>query len=72
MMLTAVLGGEKGPHRDLVLLNAAAALVVAGIAPDLAAGVDVAAASLDTGAAERALENLVRVSRAMHAAEGEA
>jgi anthranilate phosphoribosyltransferase len=72
MMLTAVLAGEKGAHRDLVMLNAAAALVVAGIAPDLAAGVDVAAASLDTGAAERALENLVRVSRAMHAAEGEA
>jgi len=72
MMLTAVLGGEKGPHRDLVMLNAAAALVVAGIAPDLAAGAEVAAASLDTGAAERALENLVRVSRAMHAAEGEA
>jgi anthranilate phosphoribosyltransferase len=71
-MLRAVLAGEKGPHRDLAVLNAAAALVVAGLAPDLGAGVEVASASLDTGAAERALETLVRVSRAAHAAEGKA
>jgi len=71
-MLRAVLAGEKGPHRDLVVLNAAAAVVVAGVASDLAAGVEAASASLDSGAAERALETLVRVSGAARAAEGEA
>jgi anthranilate phosphoribosyltransferase len=71
-MLRTVLAGEKGPHRDLVVLNAAAAVVVAGIAPDLAAGIEVAGASLDSGAASRALETLVRVSKAARAAEGKA
>jgi anthranilate phosphoribosyltransferase len=71
-LLRAVLAGEKGPHRDLVVLNAAAAVVVAGIAPDLAAGVETARTSLDSGAAERALDTLVRVSSAARAAEGEA
>ncbi|HTD49811.1 MAG TPA: anthranilate phosphoribosyltransferase, partial [Acidimicrobiia bacterium] len=71
-MLRAVLAGEKGPHRDLAVLNAAAALMVAGLAPDLGAGIEVALVSLDTGAAERALETLVRVSQAAHAAEGKA
>lgn len=71
-LLRAVLAGEKGPHRDLVVLNAAAAVVVAGIAPDLAAGVEAACTSLDSGAAERALDTLVRVSSAARAAEGEA
>jgi anthranilate phosphoribosyltransferase len=71
-MLRAVLACEKGPHRDLAVLNAAAALMVAGLAPDLGAGIEVASVSLDTGAAERALETLVRVSQAAHAAEGKA
>ena len=71
-LLRAVLGGEKGPHRDLALLNAAAALTVAGVAPDLGSGLEVAAAALDNGAAERALEALVRVSCAQRAIETEA
>jgi anthranilate phosphoribosyltransferase len=54
------------------VLNAAAALLVAWIAPDLAAGVEAAVESLDRGAATGALDTLVRVSRAAHAAEGEA
>jgi anthranilate phosphoribosyltransferase len=58
----AVLDGERGPRRDVVLLNAAAGLVVAGLAVDLAAGVDLAAATLDSGAAKAALESLVQVS----------
>ncbi len=58
----AVLAGEKGAHRDIALLNAAAALVVGGIAPDLVAGLEGAAASVDSGAAARALDELVRVS----------
>ena len=47
----AVLTGQRGPHRDIVLLNAAAALVVAGAAEDLHAGLRLAAESLDSGAA---------------------
>jgi anthranilate phosphoribosyltransferase len=59
-----VLDGEPGPHRDIVVLNAAAGLVVAGVVSDLAAGVVAAAASLDEGRAREVLEGLVRVSRA--------
>jgi anthranilate phosphoribosyltransferase len=58
-----VLDGETGPHRDLVALNAAAAIVVAGIAGDLAGGLEAARASLDEGAAAAARERLVAVSR---------
>lgn len=54
--LMAVLEGEKGPHRDIVLLNAAAALVVAEKADDLMAGIELAAKSIDSGAAMAALE----------------
>jgi anthranilate phosphoribosyltransferase len=57
-----VLGGERSPRRDIGVLNAAAALVVAGRAADLAEGVAVAAASLDEGRAAEVLDGLVRVS----------
>lgn len=59
-----VLAGDLGPHRDVVLLNAAAALVVAARADDLAAGLDLAAAAIDTGAAKRSLDRFVAVSQA--------
>jgi anthranilate phosphoribosyltransferase len=59
-----VLEGEPGPHRDVVVLNAAAALVAAGFAPDLAEGLNVAAAAIDDGRATAALEGLVRASKA--------
>ncbi|MHB8465098.1 MAG: anthranilate phosphoribosyltransferase [Acidimicrobiales bacterium] len=58
----AVLDGGRGPHRDIVLLNAAAALVVAGVADDLAAGIDAAAASIDDGNAAAVLDGLAKVS----------
>jgi anthranilate phosphoribosyltransferase len=58
-----VLAGEAGPHRDVVLLNAAAGLVAAGVSDDLAAGLVRAAASIDDGGGEAALERLVSVSR---------
>ncbi len=64
-----MLAGDKGAHRDVALLNAAAALVVAGVAPDLPAGMEAAAASVDGGHAARALENMVRVSTEAKAAE---
>lgn len=58
----SVLAGDKGPHRDIVLLNAAAALVVAGAAPDLPAALDLAAISVDSGEAALRLARLAEVS----------
>jgi anthranilate phosphoribosyltransferase len=61
--LRALLEGAGRPaYRDAVLLNAAAALVVAGRAPDLPAGVALARESIDTGAARKAAEVLARIS----------
>jgi len=56
--IRAILGGEKGAGRDIVVLNAAAALVVAGAAPDMAAGVSRAQGAIDSGAAARKLADL--------------
>lgn len=58
-----VLDGERGPHRDIVVLNAAAALVVCGRAKTMAEGVEGASESVDTGRARAVLDDLVRVSR---------
>lgn len=60
----SVLAGESGPIRDMVVLNAGAGLVVAGLADDLAAGVVAAGAAIDRGAAVTVLAELVAVSRA--------
>lgn len=57
-----VVAGESGAHRDIVILNAAAGLVVADAAADLPTGLDMARASIDSGAAARVLEGLVTVS----------
>ena len=54
-----LLGGGKGPLRDVVLLNAAAALVVAGRAAELHDGMALAAEAIDSGAARRVLDRLV-------------
>jgi anthranilate phosphoribosyltransferase len=62
--LTAVLEGEKGAYRDIALLNAAGALVVADKARDLGEGVELAAAALDKGAARATLAKLIAVSNA--------
>jgi anthranilate phosphoribosyltransferase len=56
--IRAILAGEPGPGRDIVLLNAAAALVVGGVATDLEDGVARARQALDSGAAARKLEEL--------------
>ena len=56
----AVLRGQRGPHRDIVLVNAAAALMAAGRVSAFLEGVDVAAASIDTGAARGKVEALAR------------
>jgi anthranilate phosphoribosyltransferase len=60
--LKAVLQGVKGPYRDIAVLNAAAALVVAGKAETLADAVKLAAHTIDSGAAEGALQRLIAVS----------
>jgi len=58
----SILAGERGPRRDLVLANAAAALWVAGKAADLLEGKRLAEQSIDSGAAARKLEKLVELT----------
>src|SRR5262249_50032509 len=55
-----VLSGEKGPQRDIVLVNASAALVAAGLAASFMDGIEAAARSIDTGRAQGKLEALAR------------
>ncbi len=62
--LRGVLDGHGGPYRDIVLLNTAAALIVAGLAADLKLGIVLADAAIDSGAAVTALESLVRITNA--------
>lgn len=57
-----VLAGEPGPHRDIVVLNAAAALVVADLAEDLSAGLQLSTTAIDSGAAATTLDRLIAVS----------
>ena len=59
----ALLAGEHSAYRDAVLLNAAAALVVAGVASDLPGGVEMATQSIDSGAAREKIEGLARVTQ---------
>jgi anthranilate phosphoribosyltransferase len=58
-----VLAGELGPHRDIVILNAAAGLVVGGRAADLGEGITLAGETIDSGAAAATLERFVVASR---------
>ncbi len=60
--LAAMLGGEKGPLRDIVLLTAAAGMIVAGKAEKLDAGMTLAVESLDSGKAQAVLERLIAIS----------
>ncbi len=61
-VVKAVLGGEAGPARDIVLLNAGAAIYVAGLAESLATGIDRAKEVIDSGAAGAKLQALVEFS----------
>ncbi|HIQ37815.1 MAG TPA: anthranilate phosphoribosyltransferase [Desulfocapsa sulfexigens] len=54
-----VLGGEKGPKRDMVLLNSGAALMASGLCADLKSGIAKAADTIDSGAALEKLEQLI-------------
>jgi anthranilate phosphoribosyltransferase len=61
-IVLSVLKGESGAKRDMVLLNAAAALVAAGRAADFPEGITLAAESIDSGRALQKLEGLKRVT----------
>jgi anthranilate phosphoribosyltransferase len=63
--LLDVLKGKPGPFRDVSILNAAAALVVAGKAKDLRQGATIAAKSIESGEAEGRLDRLIAVSNAV-------
>lgn len=58
----AVLAGERSPNRDVIVLNAGAALVVGGVADDLEAGVQAAAAAIDDGRAHAKLADLIELT----------
>jgi anthranilate phosphoribosyltransferase len=60
--ITELLAGRPGPYRDIVLLNSAAALLVAGKAADLKAGVALAAAAIDSGKAKATLAQLIAIT----------
>jgi anthranilate phosphoribosyltransferase len=64
-MINAVLDGEPGPKRDIVLMNASAALVAGSKARDLKEGVELAARSIDGGAARAKLAALVALSQSL-------
>lgn len=60
--LLGLLAGEHSDYREIVRLNAGAALMIAGLAPDIAAGIDRATAAIDDGRARNALDTLIKVS----------
>ena len=62
--LRAVLEGARNAYRDVALLNAAAALIVAGKATNLKEGVAIGANALDSGAALERLKKLIAISNA--------
>jgi len=64
-----VVAGDPSPHRDIALLNAAAALVVIGQASDLAAGMTMASSLVDSGKAAAVLDEFIRVTNEASEAE---
>jgi anthranilate phosphoribosyltransferase len=69
-VILTVFDGEKGPRRDAVILNAAAALVCGGVEPELEQAIDRAVDTIDSGAALAKLEELVAFTRARAPAAG--
>ena len=60
--LTALLGGDSGPYRDIVRLNAGAALYIAGLSDSVEAGIIRATDSIDSGKAKAALAKLIEIT----------
>ncbi|HBZ56116.1 MAG TPA: anthranilate phosphoribosyltransferase, partial [Syntrophobacteraceae bacterium] len=58
-----ILAGQPGPARDVVVVNAGAAMVAAGVAADFADGIRMAAESIDSGAAAAKLDALIRFTQ---------
>jgi anthranilate phosphoribosyltransferase len=69
--VTALLSGEPGHYRDIVLLNASAALIVADKAGDLKDGVRLAADAIDSGRARETLDTVIAISQAAYPAHEE-
>ena len=65
-MAVEILKGELGPKRDIVVLNAAAGLMVGGVAADLQGGIALAGESIDSGRAFTVLEKLVAFPEGRH------
>lgn len=61
-VIRAIMAGKPGPHRDIAVLNAAGALVVSEACSDLKTAVARASAAIESGAAKRSLENLVKIT----------
>jgi anthranilate phosphoribosyltransferase len=61
-ILNAVLDGQPGPHRDIVLLNSAAAIRISGKVDTLDEGIAIAAQSIDSGAAKNTLQKLIKIT----------
>jgi anthranilate phosphoribosyltransferase len=66
-MLTSVLDNQPGAARDIVILNAGAALYAANVTDTIAAGLDKARAAIESGAAKAKLEQLIKVSKSLAA-----
>ncbi len=60
--LSGLLRGERSAYRNITALNSGAALMIAGLADDIASGIDLALNAIDSGKAGAVLENLVKVS----------
>jgi anthranilate phosphoribosyltransferase len=64
-LIRAILSGERGPRRDIVVANAAAAIVASGRAADMLEGAQLAASSIDSGQALRKLDSLISFMRSV-------
>ena len=69
LALNALLDGQSGPYRDIVLYNSAAALFLAGKAKDLKDGVRLGAAAIDGGMARKTLQRLIATTNSGKATE---
>ena len=63
VILQAIFAGEKGPRRDIVLVNAAATLVAARMAAEIRDGIERAAEAIDSGAVSKTLAALVKFGK---------
>ncbi len=62
-IIIAILNGERGPRRDMVILNSAPAFIVAGKCKDMHEGIEMAKESIDSGRARKKLEKLIKYTR---------